>query len=297
MAEFKSILLETPAPSVGRIVLNRVDKRNACDTAMLYELNDAFDAAAQDPAVKVIILAANGPHFCAGHDIFEADADVHKVGLEHEKYRTVGTSGNFTAAGNEGYLAREEEIYIGFCERWRDIPKPTIAQVHGKCIAGGLMLAWPCDLIIASEDAQFIDNTLLMGSPGVELFRHAAEFGFRKAKELLFASQAVTAREAQALGMVNRVVPRDQLEQETLALAAKIAERSSYVLKLTKKMINASEDAQGRLTAQTAAFGYHQLAHWHNKDKYGLIVDPGYYQQYMGSPAGAQAAESSKKSA
>jgi enoyl-CoA hydratase len=285
MPDFEFLLYERPAAGVARIVLNRVAKRNASDTPFLYELNDAFDHAAQDSDVKVIILAANGPHFCAGHDIFEADADVQRVGKVHEQFRTVGTSSNFAAPGNEGYIAREEEIYIGFCERWRNIPKPTIAQVHGKCIAGGLMFAWPCDLIIASDDAQFIDNTLLMGSPGVEWFRHGREFGFRKAKELLFAAQAVSAQEAQALGMVNRVVPRERLADETLALASKIAERSSYILKLTKKMMNAAEDAQGRLAAQEAAFAYHQLAHWHNKDRFGMIVDPGYYQQYMKTKA------------
>lgn len=289
MTDLKFMLYDMPAPHVARITMNRVDKRNASDTAFLYELNSLFDRAAQDADVKVIILAANGPHFCAGHDVFEAGGDAEVVGHVHEAFTPVGTSSNFAATGNEGYLAREEEIYIGLCERWRNIPKPTIAQVHGKCIAGGLMLVWPCDLIIASDDAQFIDNTTLMGAPGVELFQHPWEFGPRKAKELLFAAQALTAEEARQLGMVNRVVPRDNLEDETLALASKIAQASSYVLKLVKKMVNSAEDAQGRGTALNSAFGFHQLAHWHNKDKFGNIVDPTYFEKYMGGPQSRKA--------
>jgi len=282
--KFEHLLYENPAEHVARIVMNRVDKRNATDTAFIYELNDAFDFAAQDPEVKVIILAANGPHFCSGHDIYEGGGDGGDnvmIGGLHEGRKPVSTSANFGAPGNEGYLAREEELYIQMGERWRELPKPMIAQVHGKCIAGGLSLVWPCDLIVASEDAQFIDNTLLMGAPGIEMFSHPWEFGTRKAKELLFCAQAVTAAEAEALGMVNRVVARDDLESEVLSVACKIAERSSYVLKITKKILNSAEDAKGRRSVQELAFAYHQLAHWHHKDRFGMINDPSYFEKYM----------------
>ena len=78
-------------------------------------------------------------------------------------------------------MAREEEIYLGFCNRWRALPKPTIAQVQGKVIAGGLMLVWPCDLVVASEDATFSDPVVAFGVNGVEYFAHAFEFGQRQA--------------------------------------------------------------------------------------------------------------------
>ena len=163
---FQTLLYESPIPNVIRIVLNRPDARNAQDTRLLYELNDAFDRAAQDRDAKVIILSANGPHFSSGHDLREE-----RTSSDMRQYRTVGTWCGFECAGAEGTMAREKEIYLGFSERWRNIPKPTIAQVHGKCIAGGLMLAWPCDLIIASDDATFLDNTVAMGVGGGRVLR------------------------------------------------------------------------------------------------------------------------------
>jgi enoyl-CoA hydratase/carnithine racemase len=114
-------------------------------------------------------------------------------------------------------MAREEEIYLGFSERWRNIPKPTIAEVHGKVISGGLMLAWPCDLIVAADEAEFTDNVVSTGVNAVEFFNHPYEFGFRKAKELLFTSAALSAADAERIGMVNRVVPRAELTRHDAA--------------------------------------------------------------------------------
>jgi enoyl-CoA hydratase len=101
-------------------------------------------------------------------------------------YDTVGTWCGFGCEGAAGRMAIEKELYLGLSERWRNIPKPTIAEVQGKVIAGGLMLVWPCDLIVASEDAQFADNTVAMGIAGAEFFNHPWELGARKAKEMLF---------------------------------------------------------------------------------------------------------------
>lgn len=272
------ILYETPADGVARIVLNRVDTRNAQDTQFLYELNDAFDRAAHDDTIRVIILAANGPHFSSGHDLRETDA-VENIG----KYRTVGTWSGFDQDGSENMMAREKEIYLGFCERWRNIPKPTIAQVQGKCIAGGLMLVWPCDIVIASEDATFQDNTVSMGMCGVEYFAHPWEIGPRKAKEMLFTSDALTAEEGRQLGMVNHVVHRVELEEFTLDLAKKIAEKPLFALKLTKESVNAAEDAQGRHQAMQTAFALHQLGHSHNRLAHGMPIDPSFMEKGFGS--------------
>ncbi|MBI2962193.1 MAG: enoyl-CoA hydratase [Deltaproteobacteria bacterium] len=269
MRDFETIRFEAPAPAVARIVLNRPETRNAQDTRLLYELNDAFDAAAQDDDVKVIILAANGPHFSSGHDLRERDV----YGRMHE-YRTVGTWCGFTCAGAEAQMAREKEIYIGFCERWRNLPKPTIAAVHGKVVAGGLMLMWPCDIIIASEDAQFCDPVVSFGVGGVEFFAHPWELGARKAKEMLFTSDWLSAEEARQVGMVNRVVPRAELESAALDMAKKIAQKSRFALKLTKEAVNAAEDAQGRVQAMQTSFALHQLAHTHNLKLYGMLLDP-----------------------
>jgi len=264
-----AILYEQPAPHVARILLNRPEARNAQDTRLLYALNDAFDRAAQDPDVRVIILAATGPHFSSGHDLRESAADA-----DMSQYPTVGTWCGFECAGAEGRMAREKEIYIGFSERWRNIPKPTIAQVQGKCIAGGLMLVWPCDLVVAAEDAAFMDNTVSMGVGGAEYFAHPWELGVRKAKEMLFTADWLSAQEAQRLGMVNHVVPPDQLADFTLALAERIALKPLFALKLAKEAVNAAQDAQGRLPAMQTAFALHQLAHSHNMLVHGLPIDP-----------------------
>ena len=269
MTAFTTILYEHPAPHVARIVLNRPESRNAQDTRMLYEINDAFDRAAQDDEVKVIIVAANGPHFSAGHDLRERDTYAHM-----KEFRTVGTWCGFSCAGAEAQMAREREIYLGFSERWRNVPKPTIAAVQGRCVAGGLMLIWPCDIIIASDDAQFCDPVVSFGIGGVEFFAHPWELGPRKAKELLFTSEWLSAEEARQLGMVNRIVPRDTLAEAALAMAQTIAKKSLFALKLTKEAVNAAQDVQGRAQAMQTSFALHQLAHTHWLKLHGMLIDP-----------------------
>ncbi|HEX2891133.1 enoyl-CoA hydratase [Vineibacter terrae] len=263
------ILSETPAPHVARLVLNRPDTRNAQDTAFLYAFNDALDRAAQDDEIKVIIVAANGPHFSSGHDLREADGHGNM-----RKHRTVETWSGFGKPGAEAQFAREKEIYIGFCERWRNIPKPTIAAVQGKVIAGGLMLMWPCDIVIASEDAQFLDQTVAMGVGGAEFFMHPWELGVRKAKEFLFTADWLDAKDAHRLGMVNHVVPRPELDAFTLAMAERIAKKPLFALKLVKEAVNTAQDAQGRRQAMQTAFALHHLAHAHNALVHGTLVDP-----------------------
>ena len=269
MSDFESVLYETPAEHIARIVLNRPETRNAQDTKLLYELNAAFDRAAQDDAVKVIILAANGPHFSSGHDLREPN-----VYEKMSEFDTVGTWCGFTCAGAERQMAREKEIYVGFCERWRNIPKPTLAAVQGKVIAGGLMLIWPCDIIIASDDAQFCDPVVNFGIGGVEFFAHPWEVGARKAKEMLFTSDWLSVEEAQQLGMVNQIVPREKLDETVLAMAQKIAKKSLFALKLTKEAVNVAEDAQGRVQSMQTSFALHQLAHTHWLEQYGVLLDP-----------------------
>ena len=259
--QLQTIRYEVPAPGIAR-----VEQRNAQDRRMIYELNAAFDRAAQDDAVKAIVLAADGPHFSSGHDLRD------RASLE--EFETVGTWGGFGLPGAEGYMAVEHEIYLGMCWRWRNLPKPTIAQVQGKVIAGGLMLVWPMDLIVCSEDASFSDPVVAFGVNGVEYFAHPWEVGVRKAKEMLFTGAAISASEAHALGMVNHVVPRAELEKFTLELAAKIASRPSMGLKLAKQSVNQAQDAQGFWTALQAAMSLQQLGHSNNQQVHGMLVDP-----------------------
>jgi enoyl-CoA hydratase len=246
----------------------RPEAHNAQGLQMTYELNAAFDRAAQDDDIKVVILAADGRNFSAGHDL-SGDGDK-----TWRDFTTVGTWAGFDAKGAEARYGREMEIYLEMCERWRNLSKPTIAQVQGKCIAGGLMLAWVCDLIIASEDASFKDPVIDFGICGVEFFNHPWELGIRKAKEFLFTADEISARDAAACGMVNRVVPREELAAVTLALAGKIAAKPAFALKATKQAVNHVQDVQGRRNAQMHAFSLHHLLHAHNELVYGVPVDP-----------------------
>jgi enoyl-CoA hydratase len=264
--DFETVTYEIAAPGVARVMLDRPEVANAQDMQMLYELNAAFDVAVADDDVKVIILGANGKHFSSGHDLRDRASSA--------DFDTVGPVGGFDQPGAHGWMAREEEIYLGFCTRWRALPKPTIAQVQGKVIAGGLMLVWPCDLVVASDDAQFSDPVVAFGVNGVEYFAHAFELGARRAKELLFTGEAMGAEEAKAVGMVNRVVPRDRLEAETLALAERIASRPAMGLKLAKMSVNQSVDAMGFPVALQQAFGLQHVGHANNQWVHGSLVDP-----------------------
>ena len=265
MSEFSRITYEV-SEGVARIALNRVEVRNAQDKAMLYELNDAFDLASRDDEVKVIVLAANGPHFSSGHDLADR-TDV-------TEFSQVSNWGGYDKPGAEGRQALEEEIYLGLCWRWRNLPKPTIAEVQGKVIAGGLMLVWVCDLIVAAEDTTFSDPVVAFGVNGVEYFAHPWEFGARKAKELLFTGGRMTAQEALSCGMVNHVVARADLTTFTSDLAARIAQRPSMGLRLAKQSVNQALDAQGFYTALQAAMSLQQLGHANNEIVHGRAVDP-----------------------
>ena len=259
---------ETPAPHVARIVMARPEAHNAQGLTMTYELNEAFNRAAHDDDVKVVILAADGRNFSAGHDL---SGDGSKTWRD---FPIVGTWAGFDAQGAEARYGREMEIYLEMCERWRALSKPTIAAVQGKCIAGGLMLAWVCDLIVCSDDAMFKDPVIDFGICGVEFFNHPWELGIRKAKEMLFTADEITAQEAAQHGMVNRVVPRADLDSTVLALAQKIATKPAFALKATKQAVNHVQDVQGRRNAQMHVFSLHHLLHTHNELVYGMPMDP-----------------------
>jgi enoyl-CoA hydratase len=253
--------------NIVRVTMNRPEKRNAQNLQMTYELNAAFDAANDDDDIKVIILAGADPHFSSGHDLSGS-------GPALDAFNRVGCYAGYTLPGAEGPMAVEEEIFLGMCNRWRNIAKATMAQVQGKTFIGGLMLMWICDLIIASDDATFTDSALTLGTNGGEWFAHPWELGPRKAKEMLFTSDAVSAADAYRLGMVNHVVPRADLAEFTLRLARRIAEKPSFALKMAKESVNQTLDAMGQWNALQAAFSIHTLAHSHNRELFGIGVDP-----------------------
>jgi enoyl-CoA hydratase len=242
------------------VTMNRPQVRNAQNARMTHALDAAFSRAMNDDAVKVVVLAGAGPHFSAGHDIGTPERDIHKsfprVATQYWEHED--------KTGAEAMFVRESELYLGMCRRWRELPKPTIAMVQGACVAGGLMLAWACDLVVAADDAFFADPVVRMGIPGVEYFAHPFAVPPRIAKEMLFLGERMPAERAYAVGMVNRVVPVARLRDETLAIAARIAQMPRFALGLAKKAVNQAEDRMGLRDAMDAAFALHHLAHAHN---------------------------------
>lgn len=267
-AERPQVRYETPAPKIARIVLDRPDKRNAQGTVMTYQLDAAMRRACQDDEISVIVIAAEGDHFCAGHDLSMTEAPS---APEDER---VTLWGQYDAPGWEGMYAREREVYLDITERWRNAPKPVIAAVQGSVISGGLMLMWMADIIVAADDARFRDNTGSdMGVPGVEFFNHPFELGVRRAKQFLFTGGWLSAHAAAAAGMVNEVVPRADLDARALALAEEIALTDRFTLKLIKDSVNGAQDAMGRGAAMKAAFANHQIGHLQNMLLHGFPID------------------------
>jgi enoyl-CoA hydratase len=245
---------------IALVTMHRPEYHNAQNSRMTYALDAAFRRAVDDDAVKVIVLRGAGNHFSAGHDIGTPGRDVDQsFDRVHLWYDHVNKP------GGEFLYAREQEVYLGMCRRWREIPKPTIAMVQGACIAGGLMLAWVCDLIVASEDAYFRDPVVRMGIPGVEYFAHVHELNPRIAKEFLFLGEAMPAERARQMGMVNKVVPRDVLEDVTLDMARRIAQMPRLGLQLSKQAVNNAEDLMGKRATMDMVFGLHHFAHVHNE--------------------------------
>ena len=244
---------------VATVTLNRPQFHNVQNSQMTYALDDAFQRAVDDDSVKVIVLKSDAKHFTAGHDIGSPGRDFHSSFERRLMWYDHANKG-----GAEKAYAREHEVYLGMCKRWRAIPKPTIAQVHGACIAGGLMLAWVCDLIIASDDAFFQDPVLQMGFPGLEYFAHCHELNVRLAKEFLFLGERMSAERAREAGMVNRVVPRADLADEVKRVAERIATQPRLALQLAKQACNHMETLAGKNAGIDAAFGYHHFAHANN---------------------------------
>jgi enoyl-CoA hydratase len=150
----------------------------------------------------------------------------------------------------------------------------VIAEVQGSVISGGLMLIWMCDVIVCSDDARFRDNSGSdLGVPGVEFFNHPYEMGVRKAKEFLFTGGWLSAADALACGMVNHVVPRDQLSAKTLDLAKAIARTDRFVLKLIKESVNNAQDDMGRRQAMRTSFANHQIGHLQNMLLHNFPID------------------------
>ena len=228
---------------VATITLARPEAANAQNSQLIDELDAAFDAADADDAVRVVVLAADGKHFSAGHDLKELLA-----GVEHWAAMR---------ATPEGKLHHEQVMYFDKLVKIRDFRKPTIAAVQGVCSAAGLMLACMCDLIVAADDARFSNPVLRMSGVGVELLVEPWELGPRKAKEFLFCAQEFGAAEAERYGLVNRVVPRAELADAVRATADQVALVPPLTAQAVKASINHMVDRMG----QRESWRYHFMLH------------------------------------
>lgn len=275
----------TVRDDVAWIMLERPESSNSQNYRLLNELDEQFKRAVEDDAVKVIVLGGRGKHFSAGHDLGTPEKDKHMP-----RERKLLWYSHLDREGAEGQYVLEQDAYLGFCRRWQDIPKPMIAMVQGACIAGGLMLAWVCDMIVASEDAFFQDPVVRMGVPGVEYFAHGFELPPRIAREFLLLGERMPAARAYQFGMVNRLVPRDQLEAEVEKIASEIAKRPRFGLALTKQAINHVEEVRGKRTVMDSVFHMHHLAHAHNQLVSGDLTG-GMGAKEMASANKAQAAK------
>ena len=211
--------------AVARVTLNRPERKNAQSRALLEEMDAAFTRAVEDDAVRVIVLAGAGDTFSAGHDLSAQEGALRAQ----------------TAPGLVGRYTRVWDLYIDMGLRWRNLPKPTIAAVQGYCIFGGWMIATAMDLIVAADDAKFLGSHF-------QYFSIPYDVGPRKAKELLFEFRFLHADEAERTGLVNRVVPRARLEEETMALARRIALNDPFALRLAKLSVNQAQDEMGYST-------------------------------------------------
>ncbi|BBY05847.1 enoyl-CoA hydratase [Mycobacterium noviomagense] len=263
---------------IARVWLNRPEAHNAQNRTLLVQLDEAFLRAEADDEVRVVILAARGRNFSAGHDLgSEAALAERKPGpAQHPTFRGYGATRDPIA---EKTFLQEWHFYFQNTCRWRDLRKITIAQVQGNAISAGLMLIWACDLIVAADNAKFSDVVgVRMGMPGVEYYAHPWEFGPRKAKELLLTGDSLDADEAYRLGMVSKVFPLDQLEEKTLEFARRIAERPTMAALLIKDSVNAASDAMGFTEALRHAFHVHELGHAHwaarNENRYPVGLPP-----------------------
>jgi enoyl-CoA hydratase len=243
--------------AVATITLNRPEAANAQDSRMIDELDAAFTEADADDDVRVVVLAGAGKHFSAGHDL---KALLGQKGADH-----------WAAMRDtpEGKLHHEQVMYFDRGVRIRDFRKPTIAAVQGSCLAAGMMLACMCDLIVAADDAVFQNPVLRMTGAGVEILFEPWELGIRKAKEFLWTAEKLDAAQALDLGMVNQVVPRDELGGAARELAEKVALVPPMTAQVVKDSINHAADLMG----QRQSWRYHFMVHqWMSNTRTALTA-------------------------
>jgi enoyl-CoA hydratase/carnithine racemase len=228
------LLCELDDDGVLRLTLNDTGRRNALSEAMLGQLGAAFAEASADPSVRVIVLAANGPAFCAGHDLKEM------------------TTGRAGPNRGRAYFTKIMTLCSGLMQAIVNCPKPVIAEVTGIATAAGCQLVASCDLAIAAETAKFntpgVHIGLFCSTPMVALSRNVAN---KHAMEMLLTGDMIPASRAAEIGLVNHVVAPEALREATMEMARKLASKSSMTLATGKRAFYAQ-----RQMSLSEAYGY-----------------------------------------
>jgi enoyl-CoA hydratase/carnithine racemase len=227
---------------VGMVTLARPDRRNAISPTMQAELGDAFVRADDDRRVHVVVLRGDGPSFCSGYDLQASGYEAFAVDPEH---------GRGTSPAIDDDLWRIEQGQRRLLSIF-DLHKPVIAQVHGYCVAGGTDLALMCDLVLASEDALIgFPPVRSMGSPPHHLWTYL--LGPQWAKRMLLTGDLLTGIDAARLGLVLDAVPPDELQDEVMTLARRVALVDHHLLAANKRQVNLALELMGARTMQRLA--------------------------------------------
>ena len=238
--DYQKILLDHPREQVLRITLNRPDKRNPLSNEVRTELFHALESADQDDGVRVIVIRGAGPCFSAGYDLA---SDVRK----DQPYYTAGGLGNWP-----------RHVVDGFFKMW-DMAKPVIAQVHGYCLAGGTELATACDLVYVARDAKIGYPVVRSISPPDNQF-YPWIVGMRRAMELMLTGDHMSGDEAVECGFANRAFELEELEEQTLAVAERVAKIPTDLQQINKRAVHRQMDAMGVRAGIRAGTEMQQLA-------------------------------------
>jgi enoyl-CoA hydratase/carnithine racemase len=204
--------------AVASLILNRPDSRNSLSEELLAELVDALAAIGGDASVRAVVIAAEGPAFCSGHDLREL------------------TARRADSGGGRAFFTRTMELCSTMMTSVTQLPQPVIACVHGIASAAGCQLVASCDLAVASADARFatpgVNIGLFCTTPMVALTRNVAP---KRAMEMLLTGDAITAEDALRIGLVNRVTPPGEERAEAMRLARQVASKSARAIRVGKR--------------------------------------------------------------
>jgi enoyl-CoA hydratase len=225
MSDYQYIIVDEPRAGVSRITLNRPDSRNALNNILRGEIYATLEANDNNPDVKVTILRGAGKAFCAGYDLKGNNS-------KDQPFHTSGGDGNWA-----------RHVVDGFFRVW-DLAKPVIAQVHGYCLAGGTELATSCDLVYVAEDAQIgYPVVRSMSPPDNQFFPHL--MGLRPAMEMMLTGDAITGIDAVNYGFANKAFPLDNLEDEVLKIAERVAKVPTDIQHMNKRAVHRQMELVG----------------------------------------------------